>query len=302
MSDRSSDIRGFGYVNGNSHISMFFCDLTSIVDITCILSKSLKHYHAVPTIQAIKEPVTLPFNVTSFPPCLITQSLCPMTLVQPPTSISFTEQLCDLASITHGRDYAPTVSYNPVPNQEKHLRLLDSIALLLATEEKSDVIAGMLEQTPAQMIFCCCRDRPCTAREREYVDGLLRLAVTVTDVQDCSLQLLHRAIPICRGKILIRLKRLQYCIPVPLFVFDDVNGSFHHRLIAKMPHLFPNTGPTSLSRNTLLNYIAQLGITDVNNSADKGFGRLIRFACVIGSYQHLKDLIRDDTIVGRLGK
>lgn len=108
---------------------------------------------------------------------------------------------------------------------------------------KSDVAAVLFEQTQAQPIVYYCKNRPRTAREQEYVDRLLRLAFTVTDVPNCSLQLLHCAIAMCRIKKMIRLKRLQHCIPVPFFVFDDVNGAFHHHLMASP---FPgNSGITT---------------------------------------------------------
>lgn len=221
---------------------------------------------------------------------------------EPVTIVPFNEQLSALSSITHIRDYSPTVCRKPFPDQAKHLRLLDAIALLLVTEEKSDVGAVMFEQTPTQVIFYFCKNRPCTKRELDYVDGIRRLAFEITDVQECSLQLLNRVIPMCRSKIVSRLKRLLCCIPLPLHIFDDMDGAFHEHLIAKMPHLFKNPGPASVSCGILVNYIAQLRKIDANKCTDQVLGRLIRFASAFGSYKSLKVLIRDDVIVWRLRK
>lgn len=219
-----------------------------------------------------------------------------------PVIVPFSDQLCALASITHIRDYSPTVSRKSFPDQEKHLRLLDAIALLLVTEEKSDVAAVMFAQTPTQVTFYFSKNRPCTKRELDYVDGILRLAFEMTDVQACSLELLNRVIPMCRSKIVSRLKRLLCCLPLPLHILDDVDGAFHDHLVAKMPHLFPTTGPASMSRGILVKYIAQLRKIDANKCTVQDLGRLIRFASAFGSYKPLKVLIRDDVIVRRLRK
>lgn len=220
----------------------------------------------------------------------------------PLPTVPFTDQLFALANITHIRDYYPTVSHKSVPDQEKHLRLLDGIALLLVTEAKSDVAAVMFEQTPSQVTFYYAKNRPCTAKERDYLDDLFRLSFSVTDMQECSLRLLNHVIPMCRNKILLRLGRLRRSLPDPLHVFDDIHGEFHEYLVAKMPHLFPTPGPPSVSRAILVNYMGQLRKADPVKCSDKDLGRLIRFASAFGSYKPLKDLIRDDVIVRRLRK
>lgn len=52
---------------------------------------------------------------------------------QPQTSVSFGEQLFVLASITHVRDYHPTVPLASTTEHKKHMNLLDDIALLPVT-------------------------------------------------------------------------------------------------------------------------------------------------------------------------
>lgn len=220
----------------------------------------------------------------------------------PLPTVPFTEQLFALANITHIRDYYPTVSHKSVPDQEKHLRLLDGIALLLVTEAKSDVAAVMFEQTPSQITFSYAKNRPCTAKERDYLDELFRLSFSDTDMQGCSLKLLDHVIPNCRNKIVVRLGRLRRSIPDPLHIFDDIDGKFHEHLVAKMPHIFPTPGSPSVSRAILLNYLWQVRKDDSAKCSDTALSRLIRFASAFGSYKPLKDLIRDDVIVRRLRK
>lgn len=217
-------------------------------------------------------------------------------------TVSFANQVCTLANITHVRDYFPTIARKSFPDQEKHLRLLDSIALLLITEAKSDVAAVMFEQTPHEVNFYYSKNRPSTSMERQTLEQLRQIALTVTDINECAMQLLDRVIPTCHKKIVSRLQRLtKSLVPSELIVSEDTNGTFRSHLVERMPHLFPKTGGLSC-KNIVLSYFSQVRSIDHAKCSDMTLRKLIRFAFAIGSYKPLGDLITNETVVRRLRK
>lgn len=206
----------------------------------------------------------------------------------------FANQLSTLANITHVRDYFPTVARKSLPDQEKHLRLLDAIALLLVTEPKSDVAAVMFEQTAHEVIFNYAKNRPSSTLEHQYLEQVRQIALTVPDVGECAMQLLDHVIPMCRKKIVSRLQRLSRCIvPAKLVVSEDTSGASRGHLLEKMPHLFPETGGLSC-KNIVLGDLSQVRSID---HAEITLRKLIRFAFAIGSYKSLGDVIHNETVV-----
>lgn len=217
-------------------------------------------------------------------------------------TVPFANQLCTLANITHVRDYFPTVARKSLPDQEKHLRLLDAIALLLVTEAKSDVAAVMFEQTAHEVIFYYSKNRPSTSLERQYLEQVRQIALTVPDINECAMQLLDRVIPMCRKKIVSRLQRLSRCIVrSELVVSDDTSGTFRSHLVERMPHLFPETGGLSC-KHIVLSYLSQVHSIDHAKCSEITLRKLIRFAFAIGSYKPFGDLIHNETVVSRLRK
>lgn len=195
----------------------------------------------------------------------------------------------------------PTVACKRLPEQEKHLCLLDAIALLLVSEEKSDVAAVMFEQTTEEVVFYYSKNRPTTSQEREYLEQLRQLALTIPDITECTIQLLNHVIPMCRNKIVSRLRRLKKCIPSDLWISEHRSGTLRSPLVEKMPHLFPETSILSCE-NIVLSYLSQVCTTDNAKCSVLTLRKLIRFAFAIGSYQPLGNLIQDETIVWRVRK
>lgn len=211
----------------------------------------------------------------------------------------FGEQLFVLATITHVRDYRPTVSPSPPTEREKHLRLLDDIALLLVTQGSSDVASVMFEQKSHEIIFYYAKNRPTTNHERAYIESLRDIAVSLTDINECTLKLLVRVIPMCRPKILSRLRKLVRCLPVPPLVAEDVDDGFRAHLVARVPLLLSRgLSATDFVRN----YFAAVRVVNISKCSDKELEKFIRFASVIGSYKPLKNLLSNDITIRRLRK
>lgn len=215
--------------------------------------------------------------------------------------VPFADQLCALANITHIRDYSPTVARKAFQDQEKHFRLLGSIALLLVTEENSDVAPVMFEQTAHEVIFYYSKNRPMAPQEHKYLDGLRRLALTITRVNDCAMALLARVIHMCRPKIVSRIRRLKKCIVPGLSVLEDATGAFRDHLVEKMPDMFPE--PENLSCKTFVRrYSSRVSTISNATCSENTLEKLIRFAFFIGSYEDLKSIIHDETVIRRIRK
>lgn len=218
----------------------------------------------------------------------------------PPPNVSFGEQLFVLATITHIREYHQTISpTTTMTEHQKHMKLLDDIALLLVTQGNSDVAAVMFEQTSHEIIFYYAKNRPSTSTERAYIEKLKEIALSLSDITECTIQLLSHVIPMCRSKILARLKKVIRCLEDRPDVSDDVDGGFREHLVLRMPHLL-RTGLSSA--NVLRSYIAAVLVVDITKCTNMELEKLIRFASIISSYKGLKQILSDDTTIRRLKK
>src|SRR6266516_6255915 len=94
-------------------------------------------------------------------------------IVDPPARFDH-ELVYVLFCVRYIREHAPT---KPAitPTQSKHLNLLNGIALLLVTEDKSDVAAVSFRQTSTSIDFFYAKNRPCTVSEKDYIEFLLEL-------------------------------------------------------------------------------------------------------------------------------
>lgn len=138
-------------------------------------------------------------------------------------------------------------------------------------------------------------------QEHKYHDELRRLALTITRVNDCAMALVARVIHICRPKIVSRIRRLKKCIVPGLPVFEDATGAFRDHLVEKMPHMFPE--PENLSCKTFaLRYLSRVSTISNATCTENTLEKLIRFAFVIGSYDNLKSIIHDETVIRRIRK
>lgn len=217
-----------------------------------------------------------------------------------PPPPDFGEQLFVLATITHVRDYRPTISPSPPTEREKHLRLLNDIALLLVTQGSSDVASVMFEQSSHEIVFYYAKNRATTNKERAYIESLRDIALSLTDINDCTTKLLARVIPVCRAKIISRLKKLIHCLPIPPSVAEEVDDDgFRAHLVMRVPlFLSRRISATDFIRN----YFAAVRAVTISRCTDQVLERLIRFASIIGSYKPLKNLLSDDMTIRRLRK
>ncbi|KAI9853531.1 MAG: hypothetical protein M1813_002073, partial [Trichoglossum hirsutum] len=94
-------------------------------------------------------------------------------------SVEFDDQLADvLSSVRQIRQHVP-----PEPllsgNRQKHLNMLDGIALLLVTEGKGGAAAVSFLHSSKSIKFYYAKNRSCTPQETAYVQKLLKMAKTL---------------------------------------------------------------------------------------------------------------------------
>lgn len=218
--------------------------------------------------------------------------------------VPFAEQLYVLANITHVRDYSPTVPDTNSPEQQKHLRLLDDIALLLITQATSDVAAVTFEQTPNAIVFYFSKNRPSTSGELEYFNALLKFALKPGDLATRAMELLERVVSPCRTKISARIKRLQRVIPAGSLAnlippcSDLIDQGFRDYLSQSVSGMFT----ASCASGFLRDYLALVRDTNPLRCPVDELVQLVQFAFIVGSFHGIKNFLRDEDITRRLKK
>lgn len=115
-----------------------------------------------------------------------------------------------LSSVVRNREQAPTQSW--VSSQEnKHLRLLDGIALLLVIQDKGDVAAVSLVQTLSCIEFYYSKNIPCTPDMTEYIESMLDIIKKYEPSQRHIWigQIVRTAAAKCLKKIRNRIKKIS---------------------------------------------------------------------------------------------
>jgi hypothetical protein len=94
--------------------------------------------------------------------------------------------------------------------QAKHLKLVDSIALLLVTDEKSDAAAVSFYQTSMSINFYYAKNRPCTTTEVQYIESLLDIVRSYHPSKryQCNNLFLTKVVSMCIRKIHRRIEKV----------------------------------------------------------------------------------------------
>jgi hypothetical protein len=124
--------------------------------------------------------------------------------------VEFNDELAyALSCIRHIREHVPDEPA-PTNHQKKHLRLLDGIALLLATGEKGDVAAVSFLHTAASIEFYYSKNRPYTPKETEYIRKLLDMVrcYKPTEKQEWVEKCVGLALQTCIKKLGGRLRKI----------------------------------------------------------------------------------------------
>ncbi len=125
-----------------------------------------------------------------------------------PTLDDFNRQLYILASIRHIKDNVPPRPSKSDKTEEKHLELLDYIALLLVTKSSGDVAAVGMEIGPSAIVFYYAKNGPCEPSVRVYVDKIASI-LRVNEPNDVPTLIMMIAMVQCADKFKARVKKCQ---------------------------------------------------------------------------------------------
>jgi hypothetical protein len=116
-----------------------------------------------------------------------------------------------LSCVRYIREHAPAKPAEITATQRKHLNLLDGIALLLVTEDKSDVAAASFLQKSKTINFFYAKNRPCTASEKAYIGSLLELIRNYdpSEEDQYTWDILNIAVRTCLRKVRNRIQKLS---------------------------------------------------------------------------------------------
>lgn len=208
---------------------------------------------------------------------------------------SFDEQVYTLSKVDHIRQYnVPRPDYTI--HQEKHLRLLDCLALLLVTQGKSDVAAISFEQTSDCVTLYYAKNRGATRSDREYYRKLVLDAMSPRP--DISDALYDRIVHGCVVKIRSRLRKLKGALAnarIQVSPEADRTGDFYRHMMKQLPHI---TSPMT----NLIDLLSLIRGMDVNKYPIIGLQNICWASYHIGTYENLHEIIVDSTTLEYLKK
>jgi hypothetical protein len=210
------------------------------------------------------------------------------------SSLQFDEELAfALSSIRYIREHAPTVP-EPTAIEKKHLDLVDGIALLLVTEDTTDVAAVSFIQTPKSIDFYFAKNRPCTDAEIEYIESLLKLAegCNRSTRTKCMWEISRKALSMCIRKVRNRIRKISLELDrVGLTASVLGSGDVGNHQI------WQNTGNVekTIARAIVRGYSKDKGV----NISDKE--ALVRYFCIVKRMNvSVKDLLENFDVVFEL--
>jgi hypothetical protein len=128
------------------------------------------------------------------------------------SSVKFEDDLVYAVSpIRYIREHAPTVVRIRDERRKKHLHLVDAIALLLVTEDKSDVAAVSCTRTPTSIRFYYAKNRPCTPEETTYIKSPLETIQNFdfSKQHEGTWTIAEMAVRMCIKKVHYRIRKIS---------------------------------------------------------------------------------------------
>ncbi|KAN0070807.1 hypothetical protein V8E54_010972 [Elaphomyces granulatus] len=119
------------------------------------------------------------------------------------SSVNFEDNLVyAVSSIRYIREHAPTIVRIRDERRKKHLHLVDAIALLLVTEDKTDVAAALPQ---------CRFDRPCTPEETTYIKSLVETIQNfdLSKQHEVTWTIVEMAVRMCIKKVHYRIRKIS---------------------------------------------------------------------------------------------
>lgn len=218
---------------------------------------------------------------------------------QESSPVSFTEKVYALSNLVHTAK-TTTNPFNYPNHQQKNLRLLNNIALLLLTQPSSDVAAVALERRTSQAIFYYTKSSPSTASEQSYIQDLISTLQGPPD-QNCHQAILTKVVNACRLKILSRLTKLKTTITAaaPRFLGTDTDNLVHRYFEEQLGSWY--TGYSS-PQKFLDRYLSHISSVIPSVCTDIELQQIIRVAYITSSYTPLHTVFPDEELAKRVSR
>lgn len=131
--------------------------------------------------------------------------------VSPP---SMDQMVYSLAQISMQYEYRPSspppAGLVTIPASQKHMKMLNLLALLLVTGGSGDIAAISLRTVEKNRIeLCYAKNRPCTEKETAYVSEFFRIGMNPNwKANTKTRELLPLVISNCKSKVISRIRKL----------------------------------------------------------------------------------------------
>lgn len=199
--------------------------------------------------------------------------------------VSLAEKVYALSTIyTFGKNVPIIGTY--AKSQQRNLRLLDNIALLLVTEPKPDAAAVSFERRTGEVIFYYAKNRPSTTAEQNHIQELVAAVRAPTSADERMQNMLEKVVVVCRATILSRIEKLKTIIlntPVGLRCLRNVGHRGVQRyFVKKFGEWYDGYSSPGEFMDRYLSYIASLNASDCPTDE---LLQIIRVAYFSASYE-----------------
>lgn len=168
-------------------------------------------------------------------------------------SKEMSEHVLALSKLSHIHEHAPTRPASMRPEDRKHLRILDGIALMLVTESKGDVAAVTISQSTDSIQVHYAKNSASKGDLREYINSIvchlsdnrhlplgdLSYHLSMIIIKKCLKKVRHRAMKLIRS-------------------LKDVSNDKLDNEENIVQSLFPNGQLSSKDKSTLVDYVKGL--------------------------------------------
>ncbi|MCJ1262386.1 hypothetical protein MMC22_002256 [Lobaria immixta] len=173
--------------------------------------------------------------------------------MDPTNTRKLNEHVFALSELSRIHENALTRPPKMLPEEMKHLRILDGIALLLVVEEKGDVAAATFRQTTDTIDVYYAKNSPCRPDIDPYIQDILDF---ITESRDLALEalaagILSRAVEKCVRKVRYRLTKIVNGLK------DVLKDSLCNddKIVQSM---FPKAELSAENRSLLIGYVRDL--------------------------------------------
>lgn len=241
-----------------------------------------------PVISSPPFPSASPTFITKWP------------IMADPSTATFAEKVFALSKVIHTVKFRNEIAATYTDHQQKQLRLLDDIALLLVTEPSSDVAAVSFERREEEVLFYYAKNRPATTAEHEHIQSLISAVQAEGTADDRLRAMLAKVLDICRPKIHSRLRKIKSIISKTSgmkYVHDDPEDEVHQYFKQRLGDWY-DACPTATV--FLEGFMSNLDSLEVRGCVGDQLSLLIELAHITSSFKPVTAVFPDLELAKRI--